>query len=898
MRRARAPWAVWAVLLVLGTALPHGRAEDVHVLAFDSFADAPLVSDDEAFSVHPSPVLEPLMRESRALSLVRDTPDGKLAPDERGLAFLRSPALADRALRIIGVVGQARTGKSFFLNSLLGEARTFEVSSGDEGFTKGLWIHQIETPEMMPGGGEVTDAATILIDSEGLGAPGGSKVYDTKMVALTAMLSSTTFYNNMRKVNKMDVEFLGDVVLFDEIFRSMADEPLLASSIVWLVQSYSSRDECADYPLRFLRKLGDEADDEFQMHDRVIDYVKQRSKESKIFCLPYPKTEPYVPERDLDKLEFAQLDTDYRSKLEAVREYLAEIPEKQGLHGGGITGRELAELVERLVPALNDIGSAAKALVAMRAEATRANVSDVALSLLQSAEAEVSDCSRLPPSLTAVTRVCEGVAEQALKLFETALIGDAHMMENQRERSRLRESLHWMTEASLTRIRAKWVSCRPDKVLLVFRDYYLMVYIVQADVMVRALVGHRLGWSSLSRMLLVLLNWPREVAVAAGLLNLVPSSVICQHLETMGSGVLQMSAQGCGEGMAMLGMGLRGMVDIWIDVVSPVCERASSCLQALVMTNAGGATMLAITIIFVRFAPIRTVAKLLPSMVLCLAMLSVWPEPSGGSIGPVRQGSDEQASLVMQPGQHSLLMQPAPGQGAARELDEDMWYGVVVSILLALSLVDVAMWAYGGFSGGHKAQAPMLASSDASDKAPRMSGHGAPGAAHQHPSEHGTEEGSHLQQWLCQQAGRSDSTRQPGYSPILQQHQIRPRRRLSGQMRRGHGAEGAQGDCMDVSVGDEQGLSRACTWLSSDNLNDFLAHDQGKLHAILFTGRQKQPLLLAQAAHIFKGRVVFACAHTQHIKVCTQTQHIQVSLRLPAAPPCVCGYVAAVLHGV
>jgi hypothetical protein len=225
------------------------------------------------------------------VALVNDGGDGRLAPDPRGLSLLRSPALANKELRIIGVVGQARTGKSFFLNSLVGKARTFEVSSGDEGFTKGLWLHKLDDVAENEGGAsdQDNDIATILLDSEGLGAPGGTKVYDTKMVALTAMLSSTTFYNNMRKVNKMDVEFLGDVVLFDEVFRSLTTEPLLASSIVWLVQSYSSKDVCEDYPSRFLRKLGADFDDELLMHDRVIDYVSTRSANNTIFCLPYPK---------------------------------------------------------------------------------------------------------------------------------------------------------------------------------------------------------------------------------------------------------------------------------------------------------------------------------------------------------------------------------------------------------------------------------------------------------------------------------------------------------------------------------------------------------------------------------------------------------------------------------
>ena len=326
-----------------------GRVDDAPPPAYDWHDDAPS-----------------LQSLSRSVALVKDEGDGKLAPDERGLALLRSPALANKALRIIGVVGQARTGKSFFMNSLVGKARTFEVSSGDEGFTKGLWLHQLDHPSFSPpstasgdaarsaeqrssaehveqqrdhavaeeedsvDAGEDDGIATILIDSEGLGAPGGSKVYDTKMVALTAMLSSTTFYNNMRKVNKMDVEFLGDVVLFDEVFRSLTTQPLLVSSIVWLVQSYSSKDECQDYPSRFLRKLGAAADEELRMHDRVIDYVETRCENKTIFCLPYPKTEPYTPEAELHMLDYAELDQTYRMLVDDVRNFIATVPLKQG----------------------------------------------------------------------------------------------------------------------------------------------------------------------------------------------------------------------------------------------------------------------------------------------------------------------------------------------------------------------------------------------------------------------------------------------------------------------------------------------------------------------------------------------------------------------------------------
>ena len=53
--------------------------------------------------------------------------------------------------------------------------------------------------------------------------------YGSKLVALATMLSSVTFYNNIRYVNQMEIEFLADVVLFDEVFRDQIRLPLMSS---------------------------------------------------------------------------------------------------------------------------------------------------------------------------------------------------------------------------------------------------------------------------------------------------------------------------------------------------------------------------------------------------------------------------------------------------------------------------------------------------------------------------------------------------------------------------------------------------------------------------------------------------------------------------------------------
>jgi hypothetical protein len=60
----------------------------------------------------------------------------------------------------------------------VGKARTFEVSSGDEGFTKGLWLHKLDDVAENEGDArdQDNDIATILLDSEGLRESPSSRV--------------------------------------------------------------------------------------------------------------------------------------------------------------------------------------------------------------------------------------------------------------------------------------------------------------------------------------------------------------------------------------------------------------------------------------------------------------------------------------------------------------------------------------------------------------------------------------------------------------------------------------------------------------------------------------------------------------------------------------------------
>ena len=93
-------------------------------------AEASLKADDEEGAAAASDAAgAPLP----AIPLVRPqssgTGGGPMEPDPAGLAWLRSPALADRPLRVAAVVGQARSGKSYFMNSIIGTRQRFTVGS-------------------------------------------------------------------------------------------------------------------------------------------------------------------------------------------------------------------------------------------------------------------------------------------------------------------------------------------------------------------------------------------------------------------------------------------------------------------------------------------------------------------------------------------------------------------------------------------------------------------------------------------------------------------------------------------------------------------------------------------------------------------------------------------------
>mmetsp|Transcript_56787 Transcript_56787/g.158118 ORF Transcript_56787/g.158118 Transcript_56787/m.158118 type:complete len:804 (+) Transcript_56787:78-2489(+) len=416
-----------------------------------------------------------------------------LRPVAKGLDLLRSSALRERPLRIISVTGQARKGKSFFLNSLIKETvgGPFQVSSSQEGVTKGLWMHVIGNDgEPRPGGAVDTDAfATVLMDTEGIGAPESTEESDTKLVALGGMLASTMFYNNMKDVNQDDVRVLYSMIEFDKFFKQERQREL-----VWLVQSYSKDPDvwpCHKYPDVFLKEQprGSETtftEEQRERHRKVVRHVRARG--TRIFCMAYPKKSPFVEDYRLPSVPYEELDEEYKRELSKIRSFLfSRSPSDTSTM---LKGREVADFLEVMIPRLNEINVALSEFVSFHAEKCRKDLEARAEAGLDAVVADFN-CRFKPEDFYGR---CDDIGRNTQLEFGACTLGDASMRENRKVEAELTNILRFQIELHKKEIRAMWDKCQPHWLFVTVRDYFVGHYFLCLDLVMPYVFGKASSW--------------------------------------------------------------------------------------------------------------------------------------------------------------------------------------------------------------------------------------------------------------------------------------------------------------------------------------------------------------------------------------------------------------------
>ncbi|XP_024313283.1 guanylate-binding protein 5 isoform X7 [Brachypodium distachyon] len=252
----------------------------------------------------------------------------------------------------VSVIGPYRSGKSFLLNQLLSLScnKGFGVGHMRDTKTKGIWVWG--TPvEIDVDGSKVS---VLYLDTEGFESIGKSNVYDDRIFALAAVLSSVLVYNLPETIREADISRLSFAVELAEEFygrvkgQDVAFEP---AKLLWLIQrdflQGKSVQQMVDEALqRVPNSNGDKYIDEV---NQIRDSLAVMGDNSTAFSMP----QPHLQRTKLCDMEDQELDPLYVERRDALKQLVASMIKPKLVQGRTLNGKEFVSFLGQILEALN-----------------------------------------------------------------------------------------------------------------------------------------------------------------------------------------------------------------------------------------------------------------------------------------------------------------------------------------------------------------------------------------------------------------------------------------------------------------------------------------------------------------------------------------------------------------
>ncbi|XP_004582246.2 guanylate-binding protein 5 [Ochotona princeps] len=265
---------------------------------------------------------------------------------------------------VVAIVGLYRTGKSYLMNKLAGKEKGFSVGSTVQSHTKGIWMWCVPHPEK-------PDHTLVLLDSEGLGdVEKADDKNDTKIFALTILLSSTFVYNTMSKIDQGAMDLLNNVTELTSVLRARASHDLdevedsadivsFFPDLVWTLRDFfldlqkDGQLITADEYLELSLKLKEGDDQRTQMYNLPRKCVKTFFPTRKCFVFDSPTDLKKVAQ--LETMHDDDLDPAFVQQVAEFCSYIFSHSMAKILPGGiKVNGPRLENLVLTYVNAINN----------------------------------------------------------------------------------------------------------------------------------------------------------------------------------------------------------------------------------------------------------------------------------------------------------------------------------------------------------------------------------------------------------------------------------------------------------------------------------------------------------------------------------------------------------------
>ncbi|KAG7390671.1 hypothetical protein PHYPSEUDO_007133 [Phytophthora pseudosyringae] len=274
---------------------------------------------------------------------------------------------------VVAIAGLYRTGKSYLLNLLLGrdqESDMFDVGATVNACTKGIWIwgQPAANQSRHPAFKHLSEDTTIVfMDTEGLGSTQRSQTQDTRIFALSVLLSSMFIYNSRGVIDASAIEDLSLVVNLTKYIQAKAhaegaeDDSELSvffPDFLWVVRDFTLQLQEGGREVTSKDYFESALKQQPPLTDEVVQKNRIRSLLSTFFpsrdCVTMVR--PLSDEallRDLIRQPYESLRPEFREQMQVLRNKLSTLLKPKTMMTKVLNGAMLVSLTENYVAAFN-----------------------------------------------------------------------------------------------------------------------------------------------------------------------------------------------------------------------------------------------------------------------------------------------------------------------------------------------------------------------------------------------------------------------------------------------------------------------------------------------------------------------------------------------------------------
>eukprot|EP00826_Nyctotherus_ovalis_P004957 TRINITY_DN11100_c0_g1_i11.p1 TRINITY_DN11100_c0_g1~~TRINITY_DN11100_c0_g1_i11.p1 ORF type:complete len:477 (+),score=117.25 TRINITY_DN11100_c0_g1_i11:233-1663(+) len=385
-------------------------------------------------------------REERPIQLFSIAPNGNFVLNREAVNMVRS---IKKKIAVVAVAGQYRTGKSYLLNRLIGRQNGFELGSTINPCTKGLWVwnHPLVVTD---------DIQAIFLDTEGLASVSRNVHLDTKIFAITLLLSSYFVYNSLNAIDEKALDSLSLVVSLSKYIHVNSHPAQISEELdeytqyfpffMWVVRDFALRlvdaSQQAINDRQYLENVLRPVDpDKYPDPEQAALKNEIRGKLSTFFkerdCVTLVR--PVNDEKMLkavDRIPYESLRPEFRSKMELLVKKVYCNLKPKSINGQPLTGEMFANLMEQYVSAFN--GGMVPAISTAWEQVLLVELEKTVMASIEEYKRKLSQLAndRLPLSQEELTKIDAEAKRAAYRVFyESGLVNaSASQFADARER--------------------------------------------------------------------------------------------------------------------------------------------------------------------------------------------------------------------------------------------------------------------------------------------------------------------------------------------------------------------------------------------------------------------------------------------------------------------------------